>query len=242
MRIAALADIHGNAFALAAVIADLERREANVRERLNTSRTDGNASVEVLADYRAHLAISRRLASELEREVDRLAQPNESDRCVCEDAYPRLRPIVETMQDQLTALDTELSDHRLSSTDEGLYEEVLHLVIRQVNQSPGMFLQPGFLCDVIVNDHKNGEARLYKDIRTDYVLNSWIAEEEDFYTVSLEYGHFLGDPFSVERDPAPDIGHEAAYLHPVIRRFNKKTQIAEHHINDDLESAWYKDI
>ncbi len=121
-------------------------------------------------------------------------------------------------------------------------EAVLQLVIKQVNESPGIFLQPGFLCDVVVNDHEAGEARLYKDLRKDYVPKSWIAQEEDYFMVSLEYGHFLGDPFSVERDPAPDKGHEAAYLHPVIRRFNKGDLTAEYHINDDLESAWYKEI
>jgi len=130
-------------------------------------------------------------------------------------------------------------DHEVLTLDP---ETVLQKVIDQVNNSPGMFLQPGFLCDVVVVSEKEDAARYYTDIRRDYVHKSWLGEKEHFYTISLEYGSFMGDPFTLERDPAPDMGHEAAYLHPVIRRYNAGKMVAEHQINDDLESQWFKEI
>ncbi|MAT44680.1 MAG: pyridine nucleotide-disulfide oxidoreductase [Anaerolineaceae bacterium] len=117
-------------------------------------------------------------------------------------------------------------------------ENVLQAVLDSVNNRPGIFLQPGFLCDVIVIDDENKLAKNYKDIRKDHVPHSFITQYPHYYTVSLEYGHFEGDPFNVERDPDPEKGDQAAYLHPIIRRFNQGKLVNEHHIQDDLESEW----
>lgn len=124
---------------------------------------------------------------------------------------------------------------------EATAEAVCHQVIDRVNRAAAMFLQPGFLCDVMVVDEEMGKANYYGDLRLAYVSDSDFANLPHYYTISLEYGHFEGDPFSLERDPAPDMGHEAAYLHPVIRRYNRGELVGEHHINDDLESQWWKD-
>lgn len=121
-------------------------------------------------------------------------------------------------------------------------EAILRRVIDRVNRSPGIFLQPGFLADVVVVDETQGVARHYRDVRYDYVHQSDFGQHEHYYTISLEYGRFQGDPFSIERDPDPEMADEAAYLHPVIRRYCRDEQVAEHHIHDDLESEWYKDI
>ncbi|MGA9531554.1 MAG: hypothetical protein WBR18_02460, partial [Anaerolineales bacterium] len=56
----------------------------------------------------------------------------------------------------------------------------------------------------------------------------------------LEYGEQHGDPFSIERDPDPDMGASAFYLHPVIRHYQKNRMVAEHHVNDDLENEWFR--
>ena len=120
-------------------------------------------------------------------------------------------------------------------------EAACNEVIDRVNRAPGMFLQPAFLCDAMVVDEENQVIRYHKDLRRDYVANSDFSDQPHYYTISLEYGHFDGDPFNLERDPSPDMGHEAAYLHPVIRRFHKGEFMAEYHINDDLESQWHKE-
>jgi thioredoxin reductase len=120
-------------------------------------------------------------------------------------------------------------------------EAVLGRVLDRVNYGSGIFLQPGFLCDVVVVREAEGVAEYYQDMRTDYVPASWLAENEHYYTVRLAYGRFEGDPFSVARDPDPMAAAEAAYLHPIIRRYSRGEFIGEHHIQDDLESQWYRE-
>ncbi|MCA9934348.1 MAG: NAD(P)-binding domain-containing protein [Anaerolineales bacterium] len=111
--------------------------------------------------------------------------------------------------------------------------------IGRANGAPGMFLQPGFLCDAMMVE--DDTAVYHKDVRMDYVRNNdYFLSHGHYYTISLEYGHFDGDPFSVERDPDPDAAHDAAYLHPVIRRYAFGKVVATHHVNDDLESEWHK--
>ena len=95
---------------------------------------------------------------------------------------------------------------------------------------------------MIVVDDDQGTVDYYADIRKDYVPESLFSKNDHYYTVSLEYGHFGGDPFNAERDPHPEKGDAAPYLHPVIRRYKQGMLVTEHHINDDLENAWYKEI
>ncbi len=114
-------------------------------------------------------------------------------------------------------------------------------IIDRANNAPGIFLQPGFLCDVMAIENEE-TAVYYKDVRQDYVRRGQFIDHSHYYTLSLEYGHFEGDPFSVERDPSPEAANEAAYLHPVIRRYEHGKLVGEHHINDDLESEWQKPV
>jgi hypothetical protein len=104
-----------------------------------------------------------------------------------------------------------------------------------------MFLQPGFLCDVMVVNDAEGTADYFQDIRKEYVFHSEFKDHEHFYTISLEYGHFMGDPFNIERDPTEEGAETAPYLHPIVRRYRCGELVAEYHINDDLESQWFKD-
>ena len=126
-----------------------------------------------------------------------------------------------------------------SKTAEANAKSVLDMVLDRINHGSGIFLQPGFLCDVVIIRDEEGVAEYYEDLRTDYVPSSWVGENDHYYTVTLAYGHFEGDPFSVERDPDPEMAPDAAYLHPIIRRYDKGEFISEHHIQDDLESQWY---
>jgi thioredoxin reductase len=117
-------------------------------------------------------------------------------------------------------------------------QEVLDLVIKRINTGSGIFLQPGFLQDLVVINEHDGTAKYYEDLPDDYIHTGPLGQNGHYYTVSLEYGRFRGDPFSIERDPDPQKGHEAPYLHPVIRRWNHNQLISEHHIQDDLENEW----
>lgn len=119
-------------------------------------------------------------------------------------------------------------------------EAITHKLIDRANNSPGIFLQPGFLCDVLAVEEEEGTAVLYPDVRQDHVRRGYFLDHPHYYTLSLEYGHFDGNPFSVERDPSPEGANDAPYLHPIIRRYAHGRLLAEHHINDDLESEWHK--
>ncbi len=116
---------------------------------------------------------------------------------------------------------------------------VLVAIMNRLRHGAGIYLQPGFLRDVIVVDEASGQARCYTDMRNDYIPGSFIGTSHHYYTVSLEYGHFDGDPFAVERNPDPMKGGEASYLHPVIRRYDRAELKAEYHIQDDLENEWW---
>ena len=129
-----------------------------------------------------------------------------------------------------------------SQTLEATPATLTQKIIERVTSDPAMFLQPGFLGDALVVSDDEKMANYYPGLRLNFIPDSMIGANEHYYTVSLEYGHFGGDPFSIERDPDPDKAGEASYLHPVIRRYNKDMLVAEHHIQDDLENAWYKEI
>lgn len=120
-------------------------------------------------------------------------------------------------------------------------ENVLQMALDRFNNGSSIFLQPGFLCDVIVVDEQSSVAKCYPGMRKQYVPLSPLGNSEHYYTLSLEYGHFHGDPFAIERDPDPDKANEASYLHPIIRRFNQGELVSEFHIQDDLENEWYLD-
>jgi DNA repair exonuclease SbcCD ATPase subunit len=101
-----------------ATLAELSAREGVVRGRLaqvQTART-GSAAI---ADQQTWLAVSRQLAADLSGEVARLARASASQSCVCNDAHPRLRPIAETIERQLTVLEECIHDQRraLSATE-----------------------------------------------------------------------------------------------------------------------------
>ncbi len=120
-------------------------------------------------------------------------------------------------------------------------QAVLDKIIDRVTTDPAIFLQPGFLGDVVVISEEDGTAKYYTELRLDYIPDSPLSKNEHYYTISLEYGHFKGDPFNIERDPNPAKAHEANYLHPIIRRYQNDQLVTEHHIHDDLENDWAKE-
>jgi hypothetical protein len=115
---------------------------------------------------------------------------------------------------------------------------VLEAIVDRINRSSALFLQPGFLADVAVVDEAEGRARYYEQLRRDHVPHCALGRERHYYTVTLEYGKHAGDPFAIDRDPAPEAAQEAFYLHPIVRRFEAGRLVAEHHVNDDLENDW----
>ncbi len=112
-------------------LADLERREAEVRAELSLIHPDDAEPELPLADQRAGIAVARRLIEDLESEVARLARSAASDLCVCRDAHPRLNPLVDTLGKQLSRL-AELADQQEQALHvQTLQNEAAHLARSQ---------------------------------------------------------------------------------------------------------------
>ncbi|HEX8474334.1 MAG TPA: NAD(P)-binding domain-containing protein [Pyrinomonadaceae bacterium] len=121
-------------------------------------------------------------------------------------------------------------------------EAVLDAVLDRLNRSSALWQQTGFICDLVVVSTEDGEARYYEELPVDYVRESDFGQQQHYYLVTLEYGPDYPDyPFDFVRFIGPDEGHLNPQLHPIIRRFNGSTLVAEHHIQEDLEGRWLTD-
>ncbi|MDJ0835575.1 MAG: NAD(P)-binding domain-containing protein [Acidobacteriota bacterium] len=112
-------------------------------------------------------------------------------------------------------------------------------VIDRLNRSPSMFLQPGYFCDMLVEDD-NGGVALICDVPRDYIPDGEPGKAASYFTISLEYGDFshVRDPFGIDRDPDPKKAHLIEYLHPIIRRFRNGQQVGEYHLVEDVENDY----
>lgn len=116
-------------------------------------------------------------------------------------------------------------------------EKMIDVIMERVSQASGLLLQQGFICDVMVV--KNEVAHYYEELNVQYVHDSELAQNNHYYMITLEYGDFPDDAaLCVDRDPDPDEAHEAVYLHPVIRRYDRTMLLAEHHIPETQENDW----
>jgi DNA repair exonuclease SbcCD ATPase subunit len=106
--------------------AEMSQREASVRSRLAQLNPAGDAKT-ALRDQRAWMAVARQLAADLDGEVARLARASASQQCVCTDAHPRLRPIVETLSRQLDYLAALIETQQRAATAGEWSAEAEHL-------------------------------------------------------------------------------------------------------------------
>ncbi|MEA5594229.1 NAD(P)-binding domain-containing protein [Rivularia sp. UHCC 0363] len=127
-------------------------------------------------------------------------------------------------------------------------EKLVQTIIQRVNQSSALWQQTGYLCDLIVISQNDKKAQYYKDIPTDYVHNSDLGLQENYYTITLEFGLDVifasPDPFAVERIHKDDVERASLSpnLHPIIRCFRSNKLVAEHHVIEDINSEWLEDV
>ena len=123
----------------------------------------------------------------------------------------------------------------VSPTPEGLASAALE----SINRSSGLWLQTGFLCDLIVLPEQGGDARHYRGLPVDYVRDPSFGQHDHYYTITLEYGPDYPDyPFDFNRFIGPDEAHLNPQLHPIVRCYKGATLIAEQHIMETLEGQW----
>jgi len=120
-------------------------------------------------------------------------------------------------------------------------EALTAAILERVNRSSSLWQQFGFIADMVQLDGQGG-ARLYEDVPVDYVHEGDYGEHEDYLLVTLEYGenHRSDNPFAVERVARDDIdrAERSNFLHPVIRHYQSRTLVSEHHIIEDLAAEW----
>lgn len=103
----------------------------------------------------------------------------------------------------------------IEPTPEGLVEATL----ARLNRASALWLQPGFLHDVIVVDGDWNGARYFEEMPLAYLRQSEIGQSSHYYTITLERGEGL---------------------HPVIRRWSGAQLISDKHLPTDLFGEWKK--
>lgn len=115
-------------------------------------------------------------------------------------------------------------------------------VIGRINRTSALYQQFGFLADVLVVD--GDTARYLEEVPVDRVLAD---PPDDAYVVTLDYGpdHDKIDPFDfvarAAQDQANDHG-EGHYLHPIVRHYRRGELVATHHVTENLENEWDKEV
>ncbi|HET6703676.1 NAD(P)-binding domain-containing protein [Amycolatopsis sp.] len=115
-------------------------------------------------------------------------------------------------------------------------------VITRINRTSGLYQQFGFLGDVVVV--AGDTARYLEEVPVDRVLAN---PPDDAYVVTLDYGpdHDKVDPFDfvarAAQDKANDHG-EGHYLHPIVRHYRRGELVATHHVTENLENEWDKEV
>ena len=119
---------------------------------------------------------------------------------------------------------------------------LMDATLARVNRTSALWQQFGVLCDLIVCDQ--GVAKYYEEVPVDYVHESAFGQSADAFAITLEYGpdHDKYDPFDVtiSRIKQDEVGvaHDAAYLHPVVRHYQRGELVGVHHVAENLENEW----
>jgi thioredoxin reductase len=117
-------------------------------------------------------------------------------------------------------------------------ENIADKIIDRVSSAAGLMHQPGFLGDCLVVDEATGKAKYHETVAVDYIIDSRFSDNDHYYIITMEYGDFDGNLFSLEREPHPGKAFDDAYLHPRIRRMYRGQFVEEHHISESLENDW----
>jgi len=127
-------------------------------------------------------------------------------------------------------------------------QKLMETVIKRVNSTSALWQQFGFLGDLITIDENKNEAQYYKEIPVDYIHNSELVQNKNYFVLTLEYGpnHDQLDPFDVNviriNQSATENTDESHYLHPVLRYYINNEFVKEHHIVENLENEWFHKV
>lgn len=125
-------------------------------------------------------------------------------------------------------------------------EALAEAVLARVNRTSALFQQFAFLADLLIVSSDG--ATYHDEVPMDYVGDAGFHDADDYFLISLEYGpnHDKIDPFdiTVRRISQSDGAHsdEGHYIHPVIRHYKGGELKATHHVTENLENEWNRDV
>ncbi|WP_329071415.1 NAD(P)-binding domain-containing protein [Amycolatopsis sp. NBC_01480] len=132
--------------------------------------------------------------------------------------------------------------HTVLKTDVG---DLVEAVITRINRSSALYQQFGFLADVLALER--GQARYYEEVPVARVAER-SPDVENAFVITLDYGpdHDKVDPFDftvkrASQDVANDSG-EGHYLHPIVRHYRHGELVATHHVTENLENEWNREV
>jgi len=106
----------------------------------------------------------------------------------------------------------------------------------RISLSAAMFLQPGFLGDVITLDGAEAGRRL-RDVPMGWAREACLTSGTHL-TVTLEFGNFGANPMHVKRQHTALGGEPDPFIHPVLRYWRDGDVVAQTHLSDHLDSDW----
>ncbi|WP_439148850.1 NAD(P)-binding domain-containing protein [Sulfitobacter sp.] len=109
-------------------------------------------------------------------------------------------------------------------------------IIERLSTASGIFLQPGFMADVIALDGPDAGKTL-QDIPVSWVENAPL-NAGTYLQVTLEYGDFGSDSLHVKRQNNVFGKEPDAFIHPVIRLVTDGKVLDEMHLADHLDADW----
>lgn len=113
-------------------------------------------------------------------------------------------------------------------------------IVERINRSSGLWLQFGFLGDVVAEPEGDEGARYYEDVPVAYVRAGGLGHLPRYQVITLEYGRSDFDPLRDERVAHTDVEHadQSTALHPILRRYRGNRLVGEHHVVENLEAIW----
>ena len=126
-------------------------------------------------------------------------------------------------------------------------QAMMQAVIERVNRTSALWQQFGVLCDVI-ELRPDGSARYHEEMPVDYAHEVGFGQSGCYFVVTLEYGphHDQVDPFdiTVGRIAQDDAvrSEEGQYLHPVVRSYDRRALVSTHHVTENLENEWNREM
>ncbi|MFC6584093.1 hypothetical protein [Sulfitobacter aestuariivivens] len=114
---------------------------------------------------------------------------------------------------------------------------LIDLIIDRISLSPALFLQPGFLGDVI---HLSGatSGTHYQDVPVQWATQESDVMGQDSLLITLEFGNFGQTPTHVKRAHSAFQGDPDPFIHPVLRHYRDGELVGTMHLSDHLDSDW----